>query len=168
VAHVELWWMAWSFVRCGHSDALVLVKMNEGYLMRKNRSIPNCTVIPELAYANVTEAADWLCRSFGFTVRVRIADHRVQLNAGAGALVVTELRGKGGDTAHGIMVRVEDADAHHTRALECGVEILHPPTDYPYGERQYTAVDLGGHVWKFTQTIADVEPESWGGVSGQL
>ena len=33
------------------------------------------------------------------------------------------------------------------------------------GERQYTAVDLGGHVWTFSQSIADVAPEGWGGVS---
>ena len=83
-------------------------------------------------------------------------------------MVVTELRGASGDRAHGIMVRVDDVDAHHARAVAGGVQIERPPTDYPYGERQYTAVDLGGHVWKFTQTIADVLPEDWGGESGEL
>src|SRR5262245_27279763 len=130
--------------------------------MRFNRSIPRSTVIPELGYASVTEAADWLCKHFGFTVRVRIADHRVQLNVGDGAIVVNELRGAAADTAHGVMVRVEDVDAHHARAKAGGARILNPPTDYPYGERQYSVVDLGGHVWKFTQSIADVAPEDWG------
>jgi hypothetical protein len=37
--------------------------------------------------------------------------------------------------------------------------------DYPYGERQYTAEDLGGHRWTFSQSIADVAPEEWGGLS---
>lgn len=41
--------------------------------------------------------------------------------------------------------------------------ILRPPTDYPYGERQYTAADPAGHVWTFSQTLADVDPASWGG-----
>jgi hypothetical protein len=28
--------------------------------------------------------------------------------------------------------------------------------------------DLAGYIWTFTQSIADVRPEDWGGVSGQL
>jgi uncharacterized glyoxalase superfamily protein PhnB len=32
------------------------------------------------------------------------------------------------------------------------------------GERQYSAEDLGGHVWTFSQSIADVDPASWGGI----
>jgi uncharacterized glyoxalase superfamily protein PhnB len=136
--------------------------------MLSNRSIPRCTVIPELGYASVPEAADWLCKAFGFTVRLRIADHRVQLNVEDGAMVVTELRGRTVDRTHGIMVRVEDVNAHCERARRAGAQILAEPTDYPYGERQYSAADLGGHVWKFTQSIADVEPESWGGTSVAL
>jgi uncharacterized glyoxalase superfamily protein PhnB len=62
------------------------------------------------------------------------------------------------------MVRVVDADAHCARARAAGADIIQPPTDFPYGERQYTAVDLGGHVWTFSQTVADVSPQSWGGV----
>jgi hypothetical protein len=37
-----------------------------------------------------------------------------------------------------------------------------------YGERQYNAVDFHGHHWDFTETIADIEPESWGGTSVNL
>jgi len=46
---------------------------------------------------------------------------------------------------------------------DVGARILRPPADYPYGERQYTAEDLAGHRWTFSQTIADVAPEEWGG-----
>jgi uncharacterized glyoxalase superfamily protein PhnB len=38
------------------------------------------------------------------------------------------------------------------------------PADFPYGERQYTVQDPGGHIWTFSQTIADVDPAAWGGV----
>jgi len=55
-----------------------------------NRSIPTCTVIPEIAYPDVAEAITWLCDTFGFTLRVRIANHRAQLNVGDGAVVVKE------------------------------------------------------------------------------
>ena len=137
--------------------------------MLTNRSIPHCTVIPELAYPNIGEAIDWLCAAFGFTLRLRIADHRAQLNVGDGAVVLTEGPGSAGpDLAYSVMVRVEDADRHHERAREHGARILRPPADHPYGERQYTAQDFAGHRWTFSQSIADVAPEDWGGTSGQL
>ena len=66
--------------------------------------------------------------------------------------------------AHSLLVSVEDADAHHDHALAHGARVASPPTDYPYGERQYTAVDLGGHHWTFSQSLADVDPADWGGV----
>jgi uncharacterized glyoxalase superfamily protein PhnB len=132
-----------------------------------NRSVPSSSVIPVLAYRDVAEATDWLCRAFGFTPRLRIGTHRVQLVYGDGAVVVTE-RGATDRRArdavtHSVLVRVEDADRHHEQAAKSGARILDPPTDYPYGERQYTAEDIGGHNWTFSQSIADVDPASWGG-----
>jgi uncharacterized glyoxalase superfamily protein PhnB len=61
------------------------------------------------------------------------------------------------------MVRVERADAHCTRAREHGAHILMEPTDLEFGERQYTAEDPAGHQWTFSETLADVAPEAWGG-----
>jgi adenylate cyclase class IV/uncharacterized glyoxalase superfamily protein PhnB len=132
-----------------------------------NRSIPASTVIPELGYEDVAEAAAWLCRAFGFTERLRIGNHRVQLNVGSGAVVVTDRSaGPGSDpgSAHSVMVRVADADAHFERARAAGARVFGPPASHPYGERQYTALDLGGHAWTFTQSVDDVDPASWGGV----
>lgn len=60
-------------------------------------------------------------------------------------------------------MRVDDADAHCARASGGGALIVSPPTDYPYGERQYTAQDSAGHRWTFSQSIADIEPAEWGG-----
>lgn len=138
--------------------------------MLSNRSIPRCTVIPELAYPDVGEAVDWLCHAFGFTVRVRIANHRAQLNVGDGAIVVTEQRAGDGaaSASSAVMVRVDNVDRHHELAKQRGARVLRPPQDHPYGERQCTIVDLAGHCWTFSQSIADVAPEEWGGTSGQL
>lgn len=72
---------------------------------------------------------------------------------------------RGAAVTHAIMVRVPDVDAHFSHARERNAWILHDPTDYPYGERQYEVEDLGGHRWTFSQTIADVAPEQWGGTS---
>ena len=138
--------------------------------MLSNRSIPQSTVIPELGYTDIGAAIEWLCNAFGFTLRIRIADHRAQLNIGDGAVVL--ITRPPGDTSaaltHSVLVRVDDADAHCERARSQGARLLRPPTDYPYGERQYTALDFGGHCWTFSQSIADVDPRDWGGTPGTL
>jgi uncharacterized glyoxalase superfamily protein PhnB len=131
--------------------------------VKANRSVPEASVIPELAYADVGEASEWLCNAFGFRERLRIGNHRVQLVFGNGAVIVVELRGGGGDPTHSLLVRVDDAQAHHDRAASHGARIVSPPTDFPYGERQYNAVDPGGHRWTFSESIADVDPATWGG-----
>jgi uncharacterized glyoxalase superfamily protein PhnB len=132
--------------------------------MLANRSMPRSSVIPEFPYRDVTEAVGWLCETFGLTVRIRMGNHRAQLNFGDGSMVVIERRA-GDDSRCSVMVRVEDAYGHHERAVKHGATILRPPADYPYGERQYTAEDLGGHRWTFSQSIADVAPEKWGGTT---
>jgi uncharacterized glyoxalase superfamily protein PhnB len=86
-----------------------------------NRSAPRATVVPILVYEDVGKAIDWLCRTFGFTERLR---------------------------------------AEHAR--QSGARIVKSPADMPFGERQYTVEDLGGHRWTFSQSIADVAPEAWG------
>ena len=134
--------------------------------MLPNRSIPHATVIPELAYPEVTEAARSLCEAFGFTVRLRIANHRIQLNVGDGAVVVTETSGDAQKSA--VLVRVADVDSHHARAMRAGARILGAPTTHPFGERQYGAEDLAGHRWTFSQSVADVAPEAWGGTAENL
>ena len=139
--------------------------------MLQNRSIPASTVIPELAYPDVGEAIAWLCGAFGFTLRLQIGSHRAQLNVGDGAVVLTEWRREGhrdAELAHSVMVRVADVDRHYERARQHGALVIRPPSDYPYGERQYTAEDLVGHRWTFSQSIADIHPNDWGGTAGVL
>ena len=129
-----------------------------------NRSMPPGTFIPELAYADVPAAAAWLCRAFGFQERLRIGAHRCQLVFGGGSMVVVEGgRVPEGERTHSVMVSVPDADRHHAQAAAAGARILRPPETHPFGERQYTAVDLGGHQWTFSQSVADSDPATWGG-----
>ena len=131
--------------------------------MNNNRSMPSSPIIPELPYPDVREAVDWLCRTFGFKERLRIANHRAQLSFGGGSLVVTQ-RNDGSDAAFSILVRVADVDRHYERVVKAGAKIINLPADYPYGERQYSVEDLGGHHWTFSQTIADIDPKTWGGI----
>jgi uncharacterized glyoxalase superfamily protein PhnB len=128
--------------------------------VKTNRSVPEATVIPELPYPDVREAAEWLSRAFGFEERLQIGDHRAQLVYEQEGAVIAVQGDAPGST---LLVRVEDAEAHHARAASAGAKILSEPEDYPYGERQYSAVDPGGHRWTFSQSIADVDPADWGG-----
>ena len=131
-----------------------------------NRSCPSPTVIPVLYYPDVHVAAAWLCKAFGFTERLRIFDHRIQLNVGdGGAIVVADGPGSSpgeGAVSVAIMIRVEDVDQHCAMATRGGAVIVTPPATHPFGERQYTARDFAGHKWNFSQTIADVDPATWG------
>lgn len=130
--------------------------------MPVNRSMPAAPVIPVLIYRDVHEAAQWLCRAFGFRERLRIFDHRIQLEYEGGALVVAD--GSATPGGHSIMIRVADSDAHYAHAKSEGARIVNEPQTFPFGERQYTATDPFGHVWTFSQSVADVDPKDWGGV----
>ena len=140
--------------------------------MFSNRSIPHATVIPVLAYPDVNQAAAWLCDAFGFSVRLRIGAHRVQLNVGDGAVIVRELRPNEFNAelgiGHSVTIRVEDADAHCKRAKARGARITQEPLTQPYGERQYNAEDFAGHSWTFSQSVADIHPAEWGGAPERL
>ncbi len=137
--------------------------------VKPNRSIPSATVIPVLTYTDVRAAVAWLSAAFGFAERLQIGeDHRSQLTYGDGAVIVGDVRGarrplRPGEVTHSVMVRVWDAKSHCEQARAHGARIVEEPQDFPYGERQYTAEDLAGHLWTFSETLADVDPAAWGG-----
>ena len=137
--------------------------------MRPNRSVPPATVVPILVYPDVRAAVAWLNAAFGFRERVRIGEsHRAQLSIGVdGAVILGDIRGEEfppepGRVTHFIRVRVDDVEAHFARAQGFGARVLDEPVDREYGERDYTAEDLGGHRWNFSETIRDVAPEEFG------
>jgi uncharacterized glyoxalase superfamily protein PhnB len=137
-----------------------------------NRSAPPATITPVLIYPDVRAAVEWLERAFGFGERVRIGEgHRAQLRVGDdGAVVVAEAHGaqvapSNGVVTHLIKVRVPDVDAAFARAKYAGAEVLEELRTWEYGERSGVVVDPAGHRWELTQTVRDVEPEEWGGVT---
>jgi uncharacterized glyoxalase superfamily protein PhnB len=138
--------------------------------MRHNRSIPSAAVVPVLIYPDVRAAVAWLTKAFGFRERLQIGeDHRSQMNVGdGGAVILGDVRHdrvppRPGEATHSVMVRVEDANAHCAHARNHGAEILAEPTDYEYGERQYSCADPWRHRWTFSETLDDVHPDAWGG-----
>jgi uncharacterized glyoxalase superfamily protein PhnB len=139
--------------------------------MLTNRSIPAATVIPVLTYPDVRAAVNWLTAAFGFVERVRIGvDHRAQLQVGDGAVIVADVHGdrrppRPSEVTQSVIVRIDDVRIHCARARTNGARILAEPHDFEFGERQYIAEDPAGHQWTFSETLADVAPEDWGGES---
>ncbi|MDQ7993080.1 MAG: VOC family protein [Propionicimonas sp.] len=133
--------------------------------MRANRSMPEGSIIPVLAYESVTEAVEWLCRAFGFRLRWQIADHRAQLAVDERSAIAVVQGRTAAATADHVMIRVDDVDSHRERARAEGAHVGEVG-EHVFGERQYTAVDPAGRSWVFTQSVADVAPEQWGAATG--
>jgi uncharacterized glyoxalase superfamily protein PhnB len=146
--------------------------------MPANRSSPTAAVVPVLVYEDVTEAVEWLVDTFGFTERLRVGGRLAELTIGDGSVLITERRvtqvldspdatvlrpPRRGVVSHATVVRVDDVDAHYRASRQTGARIVQTPSDKPWGERTYTVEDLAGHSWTFSQTIADVDPQEWGG-----
>ena len=56
-----------------------------------------------------------------------------------------------GTASHCMAIDVDDVDAHHERTKRAGAEIAYPPTDMPYGVREYGARDSEGALWSFME-----------------
>jgi uncharacterized glyoxalase superfamily protein PhnB len=138
-----------------------------------SRTTGSASVVPELVYPDVEQAIDWLCDAFGFTELWRAGGHRARLAYGNGVVILADhdpqyervAPAADGARSCSVMVKVADVDAHHDLARQRGATILSAPADHPYGERQYSVQDLAGHRWTFTEAIADLAPEDWGGTS---
>jgi len=85
--------------------------------LKKNRSVPDATVIPVLTDPDVRAAVVWLTDVFGFAERVRTGEeHRSQLQLGDGAVIVADVRAdrtppRSGEVTHSVLVRVESPSA---------------------------------------------------------
>jgi len=134
--------------------------------MIQNRSAPPGTIVPWLAYPDVDRAIAWLCGAFGFTERLRTPPgpdgsiHHAQLAVGAGSVVCTAA--SAAKPGVSLFVPVEDVDAHCARARQFGARIVGEPRTCEFGERQYSAEDLAGYRWTFSQSVADIDPKDWG------
>lgn len=146
--------------------------------MMQNRSVPPGAVIPFLQYDDVPRAIEWLHGAFGFNERLRTPPepdgsiHLAQINVGEGSVMLRTRHATGQSqaarAADSILVRNEDVDGHCEHARQFGARIVREPKSTEFGERQYTAEDLEGNQWTFSQSIADVAPEEWGALVGDV
>lgn len=118
-------------------------------------------VHPVLRYRDAKAAVAFLKEAFGFTEIAVYEDddglvQHAELAYGNG-MVMLGSTGTGSQfdrVANGlgpgsVYVVVEDADAHHRRAVAHGAEIVLPLRDQEYGSRDYTARDTEGNLWSF-------------------
>ena len=135
---------------------------------------------PALFYDDAATAIDWLCRAFGFDVRLKIeGDHgrieHSELVYGEGVIMVgtagpnvrrpgvtfrTSPKAVGGANTQTLMLYVDDVEAHCSRTRAAGATIFAEPEEHDYGadhwsDRSYGAVDPEGHHWWFTQRLRD-------------
>ena len=140
--------------------------------MVSNRSAPSATVVPILVYEDVGQALEFLTRAFGFKERLR-AEHggsitHAQMDVGECSIMIGKQGGPfrapsdSTTVSQYATVHIDNLDRHFARAKAAGAVILKEPQDMPFGVRQYTAKDIGGHWWTFSQNIRDVDPTEWG------
>ncbi len=126
-------------------------------------------------YAEAGKAIDWLCKAFGFEVRLKVeADNgkiaHSELVIGGGMITLGDAHKEGrewrktpaqaGGCTQALCVYVDDVDAHCERARAAGATIAAEPKTTDYGDgywvdRSYEAIDLEGHHWWFMQRLED-------------
>ena len=132
-------------------------------------------VVPMLSYADGPAAMDWLATAFGFQEATRWLDERGvlahgEMLAGRGRIMpATPSADYEGPLRHrshcdtaaawatvrwvidGVLVYVDDIDAHFERATAAGAVLLSSVEQGPGGSHLYRAEDLEGHRWMFMQ-----------------
>jgi uncharacterized glyoxalase superfamily protein PhnB len=134
----------------------------------KSRSAPPCEVIPVVAYPDVAAAVTWLQAAFGFRVRLRIGNHRIQMWFGSSCLILAETGKDNLLATSSVMLRVPDVDELCARAQTVGALVVHPPQKHAYGEYQAAVRDFVWHTWTLTRTFEDVDPAVWGGEAAEI
>jgi len=130
-----------------------------------------------LVYRDAAAMIDWLCKAFGFEVRLKIVGdlgqiEHSELTYGEGLIMVGREH-KGNDARYGVnwmspltanantqmlMVHVDDVDAHCAHARASGAVIASEPEVHDYGDdywsdKSYGALDPEGHLWWFAERL---------------
>jgi uncharacterized glyoxalase superfamily protein PhnB len=140
----------------------------------RNRSVPVDGVLPHLVYQDVAGAIAWLAEVFGFEEHFRYGDpaapQGAQIYLGNAWVMLSSAReGRAspkelGRWTQSLTVFVEDVEGHYARTKARGARVVEEPHETVYGEFQYAAEDLEGHLWIFSRHARDVGPEEWGAI----
>ena len=127
-------------------------------------------------YDDPHAAIDWLCKAFGFEVRIKVEGedgtiHHSELTFGEALVMVSGTNGTepwqkfyrspkslGGFMTQALALFVDDVDAHHAQAIRAGASIVREVSTNDYGaeywsDRSYGVLDPEGHLWWFMQRM---------------
>lgn len=130
-------------------------------------------------YEEPRKAIDFLCAAFGFELKVLVEGEgglvlHSQLIYGEGMIMVggagpaaksgrercISPKSAGGGNTQGMMVFVDDAEAHCAQARAAGAVITQEPEIHDHGEdywadKSYGALDPEGHHWWFCERVRE-------------
>jgi uncharacterized glyoxalase superfamily protein PhnB len=129
-------------------------------------------------YDDAAAAIDWLCRAFGFEVRLKVEGDggrivHSELVYGDALIMVAQSgqrpdrpkfppgaspRSIGGANTQSLLLFVDNVDEHCEHARAGGAVVIDEPSVHDYGaeywaDRSYGALDLEGHVWWLTERV---------------
>ena len=136
-------------------------------------------IVASVFYKDPLAALKWLEAAFGFETTTLLTDadgklaHSEMTFRGCPISVSSEFGGAllggvqmkspqnlGGSGSQFLRVELADGiDQHCERARAAGARITAEPETQFYGARVYRALDPEGHVWNFTQTVAQPSVE---------
>ncbi len=129
-------------------------------------------------YEDPKAAIDWLCRAFGFEVRLKVEGENgsiahSELTFGEAVVMVGDAthrrepwqeryrspRSQGGSVTAAFAFYIDDVDAHFKHAFAAGAQVVREPRTDDYGpgywvDRTYGVTDPEGHLWWFIQRIS--------------
>lgn len=127
-------------------------------------------------YDDPKAAIDWLCRAFGFELRLKVEGDNgdivhSELMFGEAMVMVGSTHGEqpyqklfrtpkqlGGGITQSLAFFVDDCDASYARAVAAGAGTVREPRTDDYGDDYWTdrscgVTDPEGHLWWFMQRI---------------
>ena len=134
-------------------------------------------ISPGVYYREAGAMIDWLCRAFGFEVRLKVVadngriEHSELVYGDGLTMVGEELSGPARRfetdrlsplnarcNTQNLMVYVDHVDSHCAHARAAGAQVVAEPELHDYGaeywaDRSYGAIDPEGHLWWFTQRV---------------
>jgi uncharacterized glyoxalase superfamily protein PhnB len=135
-------------------------------------------VSSSLYYRDAAAMIDWLCDAFGFEIRLKVEGEggrieHSELGFGPDGLVMVGSERTGaarrfetdmvspltaGGNTQGLMLYVDDVDAHCARARSKGARVVAEPEVHDYGDdywsdKSYGCIDPEGHLWWVSQRL---------------
>ncbi len=129
-------------------------------------------ITPNVFYADLAGALEFLGKAFGFETRMSMPGPdgsimHAEMELHDGVVMISPTSGNDawkspksldGSVTQGLYVYVDNVDAHCVRARAAGAKIHSELEDMFWGDRTYVATDPEGHRWTFAERTRDVDP----------